>query len=145
MSLLFDTLSGFVITFLPRSNCLLISWLQSLSIVILEPRKRKSVTTSTFSPSLCHAVMGWDVLTICDPMDYSLPGSSVHGIFQARVLEYVAISSSGESSWPRDRTLVSCIGRCVLYQWGTWEAPLHLHALLLTFPAPLTWSLLKNT
>ena len=48
MSLLFTTLSRFVIAFLPRSNCLLISWLQSPSAVILEPKKRKSVTTSTF-------------------------------------------------------------------------------------------------
>ena len=48
-------------------------------------------------------------LTLCDPMDCSLPGSSVHGIFQARVLEWVAISFSRESSWPRDRTQVSSI------------------------------------
>ena len=58
MSLLFNTLSRFVIAFLPRSKRLLISWLQSPSGVILEPKKRKSVTTSTFSPSICHAVMG---------------------------------------------------------------------------------------
>ena len=57
MSLLFNTLSRFVIAFLPRSKCLLISWLPSLSTVILEPKKRKSVTTSTFSPSICHEVM----------------------------------------------------------------------------------------
>ena len=57
ISLLFDTLSGFVIGFLPRSNCLLISCLQSPSAVILEPKKRKSVTTSSFSPSICHEVM----------------------------------------------------------------------------------------
>ena len=50
MSLLFNTLSRFVIAFLPRSNHLLISWLQSPSAVILEPKKRKSVTTSIFSP-----------------------------------------------------------------------------------------------
>ena len=54
--LLFDILSGFVIAFLPRSS-LLISWLQSPSAVILEPKKRKSVTTSSFSPSICHEVM----------------------------------------------------------------------------------------
>ena len=48
-------------------------------------------------------------LTLCDPMDYSLPGSLVHGIFQARVLEWVAISFSRGSSQPRDRTCVSCI------------------------------------
>ena len=50
MSLLFTMQSRFVIAFLPRSKCLLISWLQSLSTVILEPKKIKSVTVSTFSP-----------------------------------------------------------------------------------------------
>ena len=58
MSLLLNTLATFVIVFLPRSECLLISWLQSLSIVILEPKKVKSDTVSTFSPSICHEVMG---------------------------------------------------------------------------------------
>ena len=58
MSLPVNTLSRFVIAFLPRSKHLLISWLQSPSSVILEPKKRKSVTTSTFSPSICHKVMG---------------------------------------------------------------------------------------
>ena len=52
-------------------------------------------------------------LTLCDPMDCSLPGSSVHGIFQARVLEWVAISFSRGSSQPRDRIRVSrIVGRC---------------------------------
>ena len=64
MSLLFKTLSGFVIDFLPRSNCLLISWLQSPSAVILEPKKRKSVITSTFSPSICYEVMGLDAMIL---------------------------------------------------------------------------------
>ena len=51
--------------------------------------------------------------TLCDPMDYSLPGSSILGIFQARILEWVAISLSRGSSWPGDRTWVSHIaGRC---------------------------------
>ena len=54
MSLLFNMLSGLIIAFLPRSKRLLISWLQSLSAVILEPRKIKSVTVSTVSPSICH-------------------------------------------------------------------------------------------
>ena len=48
-------------------------------------------------------------LTICDPMDCRLPGFSVHGILQARILEWVAISSSRGFSWPKDRTWVSCI------------------------------------
>ena len=54
MSLFFKILSRFVIAFLPRSKCLLISWLQSLSTVILEPKKIKSVTVSTVFPSVCH-------------------------------------------------------------------------------------------
>ena len=53
-----------VITFLPRSICLLISWLQSPSVEILEPKKRKSVTTSTFSSSICHEVMGPDAMIL---------------------------------------------------------------------------------
>ena len=60
--------------------------------------------------------------TLRDPMDYSLPGSSVHGISQARILEWVAISFSRGSSQPRDRTHVSCIGRGILSHWATWEA-----------------------
>ena len=58
MSLLFNMLSRFVRAFLPRIKHLLISWLQSLSVVILEPKKIKSVTVSTFSLSICHEVMG---------------------------------------------------------------------------------------
>ena len=64
MSLLFNTLFRLVIAFLPRSKCLLISWLQSPSTVILEPKKRKSVTTSTYSPSIFHEVMGPDVVDL---------------------------------------------------------------------------------
>ena len=60
MSLLFNTLFRFVIDFLPGSKCLLISWLQSLSAVIVGPKKIKSVTVSTLSPSICHEVMGLD-------------------------------------------------------------------------------------
>ena len=54
--------------------------------------------------------------TLCDPMDYSPPSSSVHRILQAGPLEWVAISFSRGSSWPRDRTQVSCIDRKILYQ-----------------------------
>ena len=62
MSLLFNMLSRLVITFLPRSKHLLISWLQSPSAVILEPRKIKSATVSSVSPSICHEVMGPDAM-----------------------------------------------------------------------------------
>ena len=64
MSLLYNTLSNFVIAFLPRSNRLLISWLQSPSAVTLEPKKSKSVIASTFSPSICHEVMGPDAVIL---------------------------------------------------------------------------------
>ena len=59
MFLLFNMLSMFAITFLPRSKCLLISWLQSPSAVILEPKKIKFLTVSIISPSICHEVMDW--------------------------------------------------------------------------------------
>ena len=193
-----NVLYNFVIAFLPRSKCLLILWLQSLSTVILELKKIKSVTVSAFYPSICHEVMGphamilvlecwvlsqlfhsplspsskgslvplhslpvewyhlhiwgcwysspqswfqlvihpagylaWCTLhrtpaelflenemkvlvtqscpTLCNSMDCSLPGSSVHGILQARILEWVAIPFSKGSSGPRDWTRVSCI------------------------------------
>ena len=63
-SLLFNMLSRFVIVFLPRSKRHLISWLQSPSAVILEPKKIKSVTVSIVSPSICHEVMEWDAMII---------------------------------------------------------------------------------
>ena len=64
MSLLFNILSRLVIAFLPRSKCPLISWLQSPSAVILEPKERKSVTVSIVSPSVCHEVMGSDAIIL---------------------------------------------------------------------------------
>ena len=63
--------------------------------------------------------------TLCNPTDNSLPGSSGHGILQARILEWVVISSPWGSSQPRDWTLVSrisYIGRWVLYHWAIWES-----------------------
>ena len=64
MSLIFNMLSRLVIAFLPRSKRLLISWLQSPSAVILEPRKIKSVTVSTVSPSIWHEEMGPDAMIV---------------------------------------------------------------------------------
>ena len=64
MFLLLNMLSRLVIAFLPRSNCLLISWLQSLSAVILEPKKIKSVTVSIVSPFIFHEVMGLDAMIL---------------------------------------------------------------------------------
>ena len=90
--------------------------------------ERKSLTSVTSSKKLewlslvsiaLHSVMS----DCCDPMDCSPPGSSVHEILQARILEWVAISSS-ISSQPSDRnhvSYISCIGRWVLYHCTTWE------------------------
>ena len=64
MSQLFNILSRFVIAFLPRSKHLLISWLQSPSAVMLEPKKIKSVTVSIVSPSICHEVMRPDAMIL---------------------------------------------------------------------------------
>ena len=64
MSLLLNMLCRLVITFLPRSKRLLISWLQSPSAMILEPPKMKSLTVSTVSPSICHKVMGTDAMIL---------------------------------------------------------------------------------
>ena len=60
MSLLYNMLSRFVIAFLPRRKYLLISWLQSLSGMILEPKKVKSITVFISPPPICHEVMGLD-------------------------------------------------------------------------------------
>ena len=73
-------------------------------------------------------------LTLRNPMDYSPPVSSVHEISQARILEWIAIFSSRESSRPRDWTCVSCIGRQVLYHWATRDA-LRIHVI----PSKLGW------
>ena len=78
-------------------------------------------------PSLTVVCMYSVVSNSCNPMDCNPPGSSVCGIFQATILEWVAISYSGRSSWPRNWTqvsCVSCIGRRILYHCAIWEAPM---------------------
>ena len=73
---------------------------------------------------LCCCSVAKPCLPPCDPMDCILPpGSSVHGILQASILEWVAISFSRGSSQTRDQTHVSCIGRRILYHWATREDP----------------------
>ena len=61
-------------------------------------------------------------LTLCDPMHYCLPGSSVHGILQARILEWVAMPYCRGTSQPRNQTRVSCIAGIFFTSWATWEA-----------------------
>ena len=79
-------------------------------------------------------------MTLCNPMDCRSPGSSVHGILQARILEWVAMPSSRRSSLPRDRTRVSsisCLSRQILYHCTTWEDHtylcIHIHRLFSFF------------
>ena len=87
---------------------------------------------------VCYAAVVWSLShaqLFCNSMDYSLPGLLVHGIIQARILEWVAISFSRESSRPRDRTCVSCIDRRILYHRVTREAQcvLDTHGKLMQF------------
>ena len=84
-------------------------------------------------------------LTLCNPMDCSPPGSSLHGNLQARILEWVASPFSRGSSWPRDQTWVSCIaGRCFTV-WDIREAPRTLEWVVIPFfrgssqPRDQTW------
>ena len=67
--------------------------------------------------------------TPCNPMNCSPPASSVHSIFQARILERVAISFSRGSSQPRDRTCISCISKRLLYHWATREAQANIQTI----------------
>ena len=96
--------------------------------------KRWLSSTEAVKCALC--LVAKPCLALCDPGDHSPPGSSVHGILQARILKCVAMSSSGGSSWPRDRTCVSCIeGRFLTHRaikalgWAlsvfTWRATLN--------------------
>ena len=72
-------------------------------------------------------------LTLCDPMVCSLPGSSIHGIFQARVLEWVATAFSRGSSWPRDQIRVSCIAGRRFTVWATRVGTKSDEAMILNF------------
>ena len=73
--------------------------------------------------------------TLCNPMDCSLPGSAVQGILQSRILEWVAIPLSRESSWPKDWTWVSCIAGRFVTVWATreahWETNSFLNSVML--------------
>ena len=79
--------------------------------------------------------------TICNTMNCSPPGSPVHGILQARILEWIAMSSSRGSSWPRDQTLISCfyIVGGFFTHWGTWEVPLMKESFPYSFISPIIY------
>ena len=99
MSLLFNTLCRFVIAFLPRSSRLT-SWQQSPSTVILEPKKRKSVTASTLSPSICHEMMGLHAMILVFfifsfKLTFSLSSSTlIYGFFSSSLLSAIRVVSS---------------------------------------------------
>ena len=88
-------------------------WLYGHNILCLLKWQTNSVST-LYIPTV-HVCMH----ALCDPMDCSLPGSYVHGILQARILEWVAISSFRVSFQPRDGTHISSTGRQILYHWVT--------------------------
>ena len=99
MSLLVNMQSRFVIAFLPRSKHFIISWLQSLSTVILEPKKIKSVTATTFSP-ICYEVMGWDAMILGFLMLNFKPALSlssftiIESLFSSSSLSTIGVVSS---------------------------------------------------
>ena len=107
------------------------SFFACVSMQLLPPlaaRRRNIVFTVHQIPLfLCHleseSELAQSCLTLCDPVDCNLPGSSVHGILQARILEWVAISFSRWSSWPRDWTWVSRLAGRPFNLWATREAP----------------------
>ena len=91
---------------------------------------------------LCCAVLclvTQSCLILCDPIDRSLPGSSVHGILQARILEWVAIPFSRGSSWPKDWTQVCTAGRFFII-WVTGEAHCWVFANIFTWVSPMSQS-----
>ena len=106
MSLLFNMLSRFVITFLPRSKRLLISWLQSPSVVIWEPQKIKSVTISTFSWSICHDVMEPNAMTLV--FEYWILSQLFH-----------SLSLSSRGLLPLERYHLHIWG-CWCFSWQSW-------------------------
>ena len=124
------TLRSVLPYFLENYNCILRvrgPFIFLLQVILPESRNSWDEFFLSFKWILLrvHTVLrcAWLLAT---PTDCSPPGSSVHGIFQARILVWVAISSSRRSSWPRDWNYVfyiSCIGRQFLYYWATWEAP----------------------
>ena len=104
------------------SSCFILLASASLS----ENRHAHSPGSLEFAQALKWSEVKWSEVaqscpTLCDPTDYSLPGFSVHGIFQARLLEWVAISFSRGSSQPRDWTQVSRIGGRCFTHWATRE------------------------
>ena len=77
------------------------------------------IFTATTGSSVAAVLVSQSCPTLCDPMNCSPPGSSIHGILQARILEWIAIPFSRGSSWPRDQTQVSCTAGRFFTIWAT--------------------------
>ena len=96
-----------------------IDWQKPCLALVQKQRSQCSLSLVLESEGVSLSVMP----TLCNSMDCSSPGSSVHGILQARIQEWVAIPFSREYSWPKDRTWVSCIIGKLFTIWATREAP----------------------
>ena len=101
-----------------------VSMIMSRSIPVAANGIISFFNTMKVKVSVAQSCLNWtgSQSTLCKHMDCSLPGSSVHGILQARILEWVAIPFSRRSSQARDRTQVSCTGKWILNHWATREA-----------------------
>ena len=93
-----------------------------LSLAVLANTQFTQLTSSSYLQCVCVCTVTQLCLTLCDPMDCRPPGSSVHGILQVRVLEWVVMPSSRGSSWPIDGTQVSLIVSTFFTVWATREA-----------------------
>ena len=132
VSLLFNMLSRLVITFLSRSKCLLISWLQSPSAVILEPRKIKLSTVYTVNPSFCHEVMGQDAMIL---VFWKLTFKPAFSLSSFTFIKRLFSSSSLFAI----RVVSSAYGQHLLDHWKKQESSRKTSiSTLLTMPKPLS-------
>ena len=94
-------------------------WIKPICVDVYLAVLYSSPKDSLFLLYTCSVLVTQSCLTFCDPMDCSPPGSSVHGILQARILEWVSVHFSRGSSWTRDRTRVSCVAGRFFTVWAT--------------------------
>ena len=125
-NLLFNMLPRLIITFLPRSKCLLISWLQSPSAVILEPKKIKSLTVSIVSPSICHEVRGPDAMILVFWMLSFKPTFSLSSLLSSRGSFSSLLSAIRVASSAYLRLLIF-LPSCRLKRRTTWELRVKFH------------------
>ena len=124
MSLLFNMLPRLVIAFLPSSKCLLLSWLWSPSVVILEPKKVKSLTVYVVSPSICHEVMGPDAMILVFWMlSFKSAFSFSSFIFIKRLFSSASLSATSH-----------------LHIWGYWYFSLQSWFQLVLHPVCMMYS-----